>query len=67
MEFEQTPAGRREAADTFAMDKHFANTHKELPWGRNFRCFNREKDVVADRKYRANFDKIFPNAPGAGF
>ena len=67
MEFEQTPAGRREAADTFAMDKYFANTHKELPWGRNFRCFNREKDVVADRKYRANFDKIFPNAPGAGF
>ena len=67
MEYEQTPAGRREATDTFAMDKHFANTHKELPWGRNFRCFNREKDVVADRKYRANFDKIFPNAPGAGF
>lgn len=46
-------------------EKQF-RSHRELPNGRNFRCWNRDKDVVADRKYRENFDNIFPNAPGKG-
>lgn len=67
MSYDNTPGGRREAADTLKMDKHFANTHKELPNGRNFMCFNHQADPVADRKYRNNFDRIFgPKTPGYG-
>lgn len=46
-------------------ERHF-KSHRELPSGRNFTCWNRDKDVEADRKYRENFDSIFPNSPGAG-
>lgn len=54
----------QEAAFDKRVDKHF-QSHRELPNGRNFR-WNSEKDPEADRKYRNNFDSIFPNSPGAG-
>jgi hypothetical protein len=55
----------QEAAFEKKAEKHF-KSHRELPAGRNFTCWNRDKDTAADRKYRENFDSIFPNAPGAG-
>lgn len=48
------------------MKEKFFSSHRELPNGRNFMCFNHEHDPEADQKYRDNFDSIFPNAPGAG-
>lgn len=45
-------------------EKHF-RSQRELPNGRDFR-WNSEKDPEAERKYRKNFDSIFPNSPGAG-
>ncbi|MCK9408274.1 MAG: hypothetical protein M0R68_03990 [Bacteroidetes bacterium] len=52
---------RMTAAEERAFDvkaeKHFRG-HRELPNGRNFRCWNREKDVAGDRAYRANYDQI---------
>ena len=56
---------REEAAFEAKADKHF-KSHRELPKGRNFTCWNREKNTKGDKKYRNNFDAIFPNAPGAG-
>lgn len=47
-------------------EKHF-KSHRELPPGRNVWAWNREHQPEADRKYKENFDRIFPNAPGAGF
>jgi hypothetical protein len=38
-------------------ENHFRG-HRELPRGRNFRCWNRDKDVEGDRKFRENYDKI---------
>jgi len=38
-------------------EKHF-QSHRELPAGRNFRCFNRNKDVQGDEAYRQNYDQI---------
>jgi hypothetical protein len=40
---------------------------RELPPGRDFRWntfrFNEKRDI---ENYRANYDRIFPQAPGAG-
>lgn len=47
------------------IEKHF-RSHRELPAGKNFTCWNKEHDPGADQKYRDNFDRVFPNAPGAG-
>jgi len=44
--------------------RHF-KSQRELPPGRDFR-WNSEKDPKAEKRYRDNFDKIFPNSPGAG-
>lgn len=44
-------------------EKHF-RSHPELPNGRDFR-FNRAFSSRADKKYRSNFDSVFPNSPGA--
>ena len=41
--------------------------HQDCPMGRNFLAFtysNRTKEDLDN--YRNNFDRIFPNAPGAG-
>ena len=40
--------------------------HRELRNGRNFTCWNRDKDVQGDMNYRKNFDATFPNSPGVG-
>lgn len=47
------------------IEKHF-KSHRDVPNGRNFVFWEHDNDPVARRKYRENFDKIFPNAPGAG-
>ena len=47
-----------EAAFDRKAEKHF-KSHRELPSGRNFRCWNRNKDVEGDRKYLANYDAKF--------
>lgn len=55
---------QEEVAFEAKADKHF-KSQRELPYGRDFR-WNQEKDVKAERKFRNNFDNVFPNAPGAG-
>ena len=50
-----TPA--QEAAFDAKVEKHF-RSHRELPSGRNFRCWNRNKDVEGDRNYNQNYDQI---------
>lgn len=46
-------------------ERHF-KSHRPVPNGRNFRCWNHEYKPEEDRAYRQNFDSIFPNAPGVG-
>ena len=55
---------QQEAAFERKAEKHF-KSHPELPNGRTFR-FNHEFNEVEEEKYKANFDAIFPNSPGAG-
>ena len=50
-----TPA--QEAAFEAKAEKHF-KSHRELPPGRNFRCWNRVKDVIGDQLYREKYDSI---------
>jgi hypothetical protein len=54
-----------ERASDAKMEKHF-RSHRELPVGKNFTCWNHEHNPTADEQYRQNFDRLFPNAPGAG-
>jgi len=56
---------QQEAAFEKKAEKHFKG-QRELPNGRNFRFWNHDKDTKADKQYRKNFDKVFPNSPGAG-
>ena len=49
---------QQEAVIEHKIEKHF-RSHRELPNGRNFTCWNRERDVEADRKYLANYDQVF--------
>lgn len=56
---------QQEAAFERKAEKHF-RSHRELPVGRNFWAWNRDKDNAADEKFRENFDSIFPDAPGKG-
>lgn len=55
----------QEAVFEARAERHF-RSHPELPNGRNVWAWNREHQPKADRKYKANFDTIFPDAPGAG-
>lgn len=62
-------AASRRAAEAFERksEKHF-RSERELPPGRDFR-WNKDTGswaAEAEDKYRANFDNIFPNAPGVG-
>jgi len=45
-------------------EKHF-RSHRELPNGRDYR-FNHVHTKGEDKKFKENFDAIFPNAPGNG-
>lgn len=65
--YDRTPDAAKERALDAKIEKHFQRHHKPLPDGRNFRMWNRDKDTVADKNYRDNFDSIFPNSPGAGY
>lgn len=55
-----------EAASERQIEQSF-RSQRELPNGRNFLWdtfrFKTEEDI---HNYRINFDRIFPNAPGAG-
>lgn len=57
---------QEEAVFDAKAEKHF-KSHPELPNGRNVWAWNREHQPKADAKYKANFDSIFPNAPGADY
>jgi len=46
-------------------EKHF-KSQPELPNGKNFVFWNHDKDMKGKKKYRSNFDSVFPNSPGAG-
>lgn len=48
------------------IDRHFRMTHRGVPKGRSFIHWEHQYDREADKKFRENFDRIFPNAPGAG-
>jgi hypothetical protein len=64
-EFKQTVHNdATEAAWDRKVEKYF-KSHRELPTGRDFR-WNMERDRNAERRYRMNFDQIFPDAPGVG-
>jgi len=65
-EYSQTPRGIAEAKLDAKIERHFRLTHRGVPNGRNFRTWNHEYHPEEDRRYRENFDAIFPNAPGAG-
>jgi len=56
---------QEEAAFEAKAEKHF-RSHRDVPSGRNFHTWEHEHDPEAEKKYRSNFDKVFPNAPGAG-
>lgn len=43
------------------VEKHF-KSHRELPNGKNFLYWNRDRDPVADQKYKDNYDATFRNA-----
>jgi len=64
--YNSTPDAAAERALDAKIERSF-RSHPEMPNGRNFRCWNRDKDAEADKKYLANFDRIFPNSPGSGF
>lgn len=64
--YENTPRGIAEAKLDAKIERHFRLTHRGVPNGRNFWAWNRDHRPDDDKKYRENFDKIFPNAPGAG-
>ena len=40
--------------------------HNGVPNGRNFATWDHPGFTVGQRKYRGNFDSIFPGAPGVG-
>ena len=40
--------------------------HNGVPNGRNFATWDHPGYTEDQRKYRGNFDSIFPDAPGAG-
>lgn len=47
-------------------DRYF-KSHREPGPGRDYRAFVQRYITAEERKaYRAGFDRIFPNAPGAG-
>ena len=47
-------------------DKHF-KSHREPGPGRDYRAFVQRYITTKEREaYRSGFDRIFPNAPGAG-
>lgn len=48
---------QQEAAFEAKAEKHF-RSHRELPNGRNFRCWNRNADPIGDANFRTNFDLI---------
>ena len=57
--------------DEAKVDKMIAdvgvNTYQQFPSGRDFLCFKRSSESRESREnFRNNFDKIFPNSPGAG-
>ena len=60
----------QEAAFERKAEKHF-RSHRDVPSGRNFRFWEHpsrgEDSKKEDENYRKNFDRIFPNAPGAGY
>lgn len=55
---------QQEAAFEKKAERHF-KSQRELPNGRDFR-WNMTIDPTSEKKYRKNFDTIFPNAPGVG-
>jgi len=56
-----------EAAFEKRVEKEF-KSQRALPNGRDFRWNQPHHHAVAgDKEFRNNFDRIFPNAPGAGF
>lgn len=55
---------QQEATFEKKAENHF-KSHRELPNGKNFRCWNRDKDVKADQNYTDNFAATFPNSPKA--
>ncbi len=49
------------------VDKHFSR-QREIPPGRDFKWNSYSNDSKATkRRYKNNFDAIFPNSPGVGF
>jgi hypothetical protein len=53
---------QQEAAFDAKVEKHF-RSHRELPNGRNFRCWNREANPEGDKLFRENYEQIDWNTP----
>jgi hypothetical protein len=60
-----TPSQVQDRFDDIAMEKHFANTHRDAPCGRFFATWNHPDFSSAKKKIHENFDKAFPTAPGS--
>ena len=52
----------QEATLDAKIEKHF-RSHRELPNGRNFRCWNRNADPEGDTNFRSNYDQIDWSTP----
>lgn len=46
-------------------EKYFQG-HRPAPDGRNFMAFRPREYTKNTKEYNKNFDRTFPNAPGAG-
>lgn len=49
------------------MKEKYFSSHRDIPSGKNFTCWNHVRTPGEEQRYRENFDAVFPNAPGAGF
>ncbi len=56
---------QQEAAFEKKAEKHFRG-HRDTPCGRNFAFWDHEETKESKKNYKDNFDRTFPNSPGAG-
>jgi hypothetical protein len=47
-------------------EERYFSSQRDTPDGRNFVYWNRDPSKQEKENYRDNYDKLFPDAPGAG-
>lgn len=64
--YDRTRDAAKERALDAKLEKSF-RSHRDVPNRRNFHTWNHQFDKAEEEAYRDNFDRIFPNSPGAEF